>query len=125
MRTRSRAGGKTAKPRRRKPPQPKRRNAPKGMERSSTPSPRPDIEVSRLSRELNEAVEQQAATSEVLDVISRSPGDLEPVFAKILKNAVRVCEANFGVLTLYEGEDRFRVVAMHNVPPAYRRATAA
>ena len=53
-------------------------------------------ELTRLTRERDEALEQQAATSEVLKVISRSPGDLQPVFATMLAEAVRVCEANFG-----------------------------
>ena len=68
---------------------------------------------------MNEALAQQSASAQVLEVIRRSSGDLEPVLETILKNATRVCEANFGVLTLYEGEDLFRVVAMHNAPPAY------
>ena len=69
------------------------------------------------TRELTEALEQQTATSEVLRVISSSPNELNPVFQTMLMNATRLCEAKFGILTLYEGE-RFRVVAMHNAPPA-------
>jgi GAF domain-containing protein len=69
-------------------------------------------------RELSEALEQQTATSEVLSVISRSPGDLDPVFNAILEKAVRICEARFGNLFLYE-EGVFRVVAFQNPPPAY------
>src|SRR5262245_33637047 len=70
------------------------------------------------TRELSEAREQQAATAEVLRIISSSPGDLQPVFETILANATRLCEAKFGTLYLY-GEDAFRAVAFHNTPPAY------
>src|SRR5260370_26425905 len=63
-------------------------------------------------RELSEAREQQAATAEVLQVISSSPGKLEPVFETILANATRLCEAKFGNLFLLEN-DAFRAVAMH------------
>jgi two-component system, NtrC family, sensor kinase len=70
------------------------------------------------ARELAEAREQQRATSEVLQVISSSPGELELVFQAILANATRLCEANFGSLYLCEG-DTFRTTAMHNAPPAY------
>ncbi len=76
------------------------------------------IENARLLSELRESLEQQTATSDVLRVISSSPGDLEPVFHAMLENATRICEATFGVLSLKEG-DRLRVVAMHNAPPAY------
>ena len=73
------------------------------------------------TRELTEALEQQTATSEVLRVISSSPGELEPVFQAMLANATRICEAKFGTLWLREG-DAFRAVALHNAPPAYAEA---
>ena len=75
-------------------------------------------EVQARTRELSEALEQQTATSEVLGVISSSPGELEPVFQALLANAVRLCDAKFGTLNLYDGES-FRAGALHNVPPAY------
>jgi signal transduction histidine kinase len=75
------------------------------------------------SRELSELREQQTATSEVLRVISGSPGNLEPVFRSILQNAVRICRAKFGNLFLCDG-DGFRAVAMHNAPRAYAEARA-
>jgi two-component system, NtrC family, sensor kinase len=75
-------------------------------------------ELRRRTDDLSEALEQQTATSEVLQVISSSPGELEPVFQAMLANAVRICGAGFGTMYLAEGS-AFRVVAMHNAPPAY------
>jgi signal transduction histidine kinase len=76
------------------------------------------IENTRLLNELRESLQQQTATSEVLGVISSSPGELEPVFKAMLENAVRICEASFGNLLLYDG-DVFRHVALHNAPKAW------
>src|SRR4029450_74598 len=78
------------------------------------------IENARLLNELRESLQQQTATSEVLEVISTSTGELEPVFSSMLVNATRLCEANFGSLYLCEG-DAFRITAMHNAPPAYEQ----
>src|SRR5262245_7100217 len=75
-------------------------------------------ELRQRTRELSEALQQQTATSEVLGVISSSPGDLKPVFETMLANATRICEAKFGTLYLCEG-DAFRLGAMHNPPPAF------
>ena len=74
--------------------------------------------VEQRTHELSEALEQQTATSEVLGVISRSSGDLAPVFETILANATRICEAEFGTMFLYEG-GAFRVVAQKDAPRAY------
>jgi signal transduction histidine kinase len=79
------------------------------------------IENARLLNELQESLQQQTATSEVLRVISSSPGDLQPVFRALLENATRVCASNFGTMYFREG-DAFRTVAMHGAPPAYVEA---
>jgi two-component system, NtrC family, sensor kinase len=70
------------------------------------------------ARELSESLEQQTATSEVLKVISSSPGELQPVFQAMLENGVRVCGAKFGVLFRYES-GLFHPTAMLDVPPAF------
>src|SRR5262249_37819096 len=76
------------------------------------------IENARLLNELQESLLQQTATSEVLGVISSSPGELEPVFRAMLENATRICEAKCGNLFLRE-QDSFRAVARHGAPAAY------
>jgi GAF domain-containing protein len=70
------------------------------------------------TRELQKALEQQAATSKILSVISGSPGELEPVFDTILKSARQLCAAEFGHLLLFNGET-WRPAALHNVPKPY------
>src|SRR5689334_5192598 len=76
-------------------------------------------ELRQRTGDLSEALDQQTATSEVLQVISSSPGELEPVFNTLLENAVRICGAQLGNLALYDGRN-MRVAAMHNPPPAYQ-----
>jgi adenylate cyclase len=76
------------------------------------------IENTRLLNELRQSLDQQTATSEVLKVISSSPGELEPVFQSILENAVRICDAKFGTLFRYDNE-AFETVALFGAPPAY------
>ena len=103
---------------RRKSSKPKRRNAPTAARRRGSAAAAPETEVARLNRELHEALEQQAATSEVLRVISSSPGDLQPVFSAVLKAATGICGAKFGVLFRFEGGS-FHTAALLDVPPAF------
>ena len=116
MKRRSRAGQRPAKARPRKALKRKGGSAPKAV--STGRSSLDQTEVARLTRERDEALAQQAATADVLQTISSSPGNLDTVLETILANATRLCEANFGVLLLYEGA-QFRVAAAHNPPPAF------
>jgi GAF domain-containing protein len=74
-------------------------------------------ELRRRTDDLSESLEQQTATSEVLRVISSSPGELEPVFRTMLQNAIRVCDAKFGILFRYDGQLSCPV-AWVDTPPA-------
>jgi hypothetical protein len=114
MRRRSRAGPERPKSRRRKTKTQKRR----GLRKPSTADRKSQSDVAQFIRERVEALEREKATSEVLRVISSSPGELEPVFQAMLANATRLCEGNFGSLYLRE-RGAFRIAAMHNAPPAY------
>jgi len=121
MRRRSRAGGEPVKTRRRKAATLKRRNGPKAERRRSSSAASLHKQVALLTRERDEALEQQQAMAEVLQVINGSLGDLAPVFAAILERATQVCGAAFGIMNTYDGE-RFRTAAVYRFPPALVQA---
>ncbi len=75
-------------------------------------------ELRQRTSDLTESLERQTATSDVLRVISSSPGDLRPVFDAILANAMRICGDQYGSLLLFDGS-KMRVMALHNAPPEF------
>jgi GAF domain-containing protein len=109
---------KVGKPQRGKTTTRNRLRTAKTRREDSPPLPNGTTDIAQLARELNEALERQAATSEVLRIISSSPGEPASVFQAILENATRICEAKFGVLNLHEN-GALRMGAMHNVPTAF------
>jgi GAF domain-containing protein len=115
MKKRSRAAGKLTKARPAKALKLKGRDAPKVVRKR----PASTSEIAQLRRELNTSREQQAATSEVLQVVSSSSGDLDRVFQAMLANACRLCSADLGTLSLYENGAFRAAAATHKVPPAY------
>ena len=118
MRRRAKTGSNAVKTKRRKTLS--RRSAPKGAHNRGSSAAGQETEVARLARELREAREQQAATSEVLGVISSSPGELGPVFEAILENATRICGGRLANLFLYSKRGHaFRLAAQRNAPAAY------
>ena len=118
MKRHSKAGGNTAKLERRKATKPKRTNPPKVAPKHRSAATDRETVIARLTRERDEALEREQASADVLRVISTSPGDLAPVFIAILDNALRLCEAAFGVLWTYDG-DRYYAAAVHGAPPAF------
>jgi signal transduction histidine kinase len=116
MKRRSRTGPERAKSRRRKTITQKRRD----LRNPSEVDHKAQSDVTQITRERDEALEREKATAEVLRVISSSPGELKPVFQAMLENAVRICEAKFGMLYLCEGNG-LRMVATHKIPPALAR----
>ena len=96
------AGSKASKAGRRKNTKPKRGTSPAAIGAGGRSAAGLRKQLERCTSELNDALEQQTATSELLRVISSSPGKLEPVFETMLRNAKRLCEAKFVALYLYE-----------------------
>ena len=104
MRRRSRAGSEPAKAQPRKAAARKSHIAPKAVRTRSSSAAREETKVARLTRERDEAVEQQTATAEILQVISSSPTDTQPVFDTIAVNALKLCGATFSVVLRFDGE---------------------
>src|SRR5215469_3526403 len=115
MRRRSRAGGKSAKLQRRKTTTLKRRNTPKAKRNRAVSIAGQETVVARLTHEREEALLRESANSEILRLISKSPGDLELVFRTILEHATRICNANFGMLLRIDGRE-FRFGAEVGMP---------
>ena len=114
MRRRSKSSGKTVKTRRRKTVTPKRGSAPKAARHRISSDASLHKQVALLTRERDEALEQQTATSEVLRIINSSSG-VEPVFQAMLENATRICEAKFAVMFRFDGEVTYPVATL-NLP---------
>ena len=111
------SGDRPVRARRRKPA-PKRGVVAKAASGIPSSERRRNAEVARLTRELSELAEQQQATSEVLRLISGSPGDLQPVFSNILASAVRLCDAHNGVINRWDGR-ALQLIAALNMPQAF------
>jgi GAF domain-containing protein len=118
MRKRSRADGEPTKGRRRTPPKSKGGKAQSAAARGRSSFAGEEAEVARLTRERDEALEQQAATSEVLRTISGAPSDLQPIFEAMLAHAVRICDAMGGGICRWDGH-ALHHVAVRWVQPAF------
>ena len=122
MRRRGTVSRKPTKTKYRKRARPKRNTTATASRRGNSSSiANLQEQVTFLARELAEAREQQTATSEVLRIIASSSSDLQSVFQTVLENAVRICEASFGILFRYDG-NAFHTTALVGVPAAYADA---
>jgi signal transduction histidine kinase len=117
MRRRSKSIGRSARRRRKTAPQKRRHGSITQRQRVSRNLGR-EPEIEDLAREVSTIAEQQRATTEVLKLISSSFGDPHPVFASILASAVRLCDADNGVIRRWDG-DALHLVATHNIPQAF------
>jgi class 3 adenylate cyclase len=97
-------------------------DAPKARHRGSSVAAGKKTNVALLTRELHEALEQQTAISEMLQVISSSPGELKPIFDAMLANATHICDAKFATLYLRDADGLRAVAATHDAPLAYLEA---
>ena len=121
MKKRSSTGGKAAKARPRKVLKLKGRSRRRPPAKRGSAANATEPEVAQLKRELHEAWEQQAATSEALRLIASSPNELQSVFDALLANATRLCEASYGTLWLHEKDGQMRMAALHGrLPGSFR-----
>jgi class 3 adenylate cyclase len=120
MRRRSKVGGARANPKRPTAARAKRRNAPKAVLRSQSTPIREEVEVARLTRERDEARQQQSATADVLKVISRSLFDLRTVLDTLTQSAARLCAADSGIIFRRDG-NLCRLAAAYGFPPEVER----
>ena len=113
------ANSDAMKNRRRPTTKTKRPSAPKAMGRRKTSSIDASTKIALFKRERDEALEQQTATAEVLQIISSRPGDLDSVFQSVPANAVRLCDAKFGVMYRYDGQAQaYTAIALFEAPAA-------
>ena len=126
MKRRSRAGGEPIKARRRKTPEPKRRDAPKAVPRSNSSPTTEKTEVARLTREnagllseLRECLQQRTATAEVLSIISRSTFDLAKVLNTVLELGARLSKADKGVILRAAGNASYYAAATYRHTPEF------
>src|SRR5262249_28729066 len=103
VRRRRTMGRKPAKTRYGRTTKPKRSNATKPPRNRRGSALGKDTDFARLTRERDEALERETATSEILQLVSKSPGDLELIFQAILERATRICDAKFGILYRHTG----------------------
>src|SRR6516162_724631 len=110
MRRRSRPGGEPPKAQRRKTATRKSHIAPKTVRRRSSADAVQETEIARVIRERDEALEQQAAISDILPIFSNSPSDVQPVLGSVAEHAARICESQIVRILLAE-DDKLRIAA--------------